>query len=235
MALRRRFRRAHAVRYDRDTYALGVVAAAATTIGVFGGEILHLLRRTRREEPETTTTTPELAREAAHVVVEGYRDVSDRENALLNLTASYSLTFAGVRIATSALRERDTYGPFRNLVLGQTHVHHFVPGIALAFLAGGASVVSRNEELDKWLAVPFGAGVALTLDESALLLALDDVYWTERGVISVQIGLAGLALLGAAGLGLRVLRRGERIVLEDDGTARAGSDGAAGAPAGPEI
>jgi hypothetical protein len=221
MALRRRIRRAHAVRYDRETYALGVLAGA-TTIGVFGGEILHLLRRSRRQESETTT--PELAREAAQVVVEGYRDVSNRENALLNLTAAYSLTFGGVRLATYALRGRDTYGPFRHIVFGQTHIHHFVPGIALAFLSGGASVVSRNEELDKWLAVPFGAGVALTLDESALLLDLDDVYWSERGVVSVQVALAGLALLGAIGLGLRVLRRGEQIVLEDES-----------APSGPAI
>jgi hypothetical protein len=218
MALRRRLRlrRAHAMRYDRETYALGL-AAAATTIGVFGGEVLHLLRRSRREEPETTT--PELAREAAQVVVEGYRDVSNRENALFNLTAAYSLTFGGVRLATHALRGRETYGPFRHVVLGQTHIHHFVPGIVLAFLSGGASVLSKNEELDRWLAIPFGAGVALTLDESALLLDLDDVYWTERGVVSLQIGLSGMALLGAVGLGLRVLRRGEQIVLEDDGAA----------------
>ena len=57
--------------------------------------------------------------------------------------------------------------------------------------------------------MPFGTGVALTLDESALLLKLDDVYWTEEGIVSVQITLASLA----AALGGRArpaaLRRGE--------------------------
>ena len=83
------------------------------------------------------------------------------------------------------------------MVVGERHIHHFVPGIVIAFLAGGASVLSRNEELDPLLAVPFGMGVALTLDESALLLRLDDVYWSEEGIISVQITLAALALLSS--------------------------------------
>ena len=89
------------------------------------------------------------------------------------------------------------------------------PGILLAFGAGGASVVSRNKSLDRWLAVPFGTGVALTLDESALLLKLDDVYWTEEGIVSVQISLAVVSMLSALVLALRMLRRGERVVLED--------------------
>ena len=90
-----------------------------------------------------------------------------------------------------------------------------MPGILLAFLAGGASVVSRNEAIDPWLAIPFGAGVALTLDESALLLKLDDVYWTEEGIVSVQISLAVVSLLSAVVLALRTLRRGERVVLDE--------------------
>ena len=48
---------------------------------------------------------------------------------------------------------------------------------------------------------------------SALLLKLDDVYWTEDGIVSVQISLAAVAILSALVLALRVLRRGERVVL----------------------
>src|SRR3712207_7884376 len=48
-----------------------------------------------------------------------------------------------------------------------------------------------------------------TLFRSALLLELDDVYWTERGVVSVQITLAAIALLASLALTLRMLRRGE--------------------------
>ena len=64
-----------------------------------------------------------------------------------------------------------------------------------------------------WLALPFGAGVALTLDESALLLELDDVYWSERGIVSVQITLTAMLIVSGLALGLRLLRRGEAEVL----------------------
>ena len=65
------------------------------------------------------------------------------------------------------------------------------------------------------LALGFGAGMGMTLDESALLLELEDVYWTEEGVLSLQITLTAIALLGALALALRLVRRGEEIVLED--------------------
>jgi hypothetical protein len=148
--------------------------------------------------------------------VEGFRATSPRETALLNLLASFVVSFGAVRASTHTIRSRGTFGPFRDLKVGRRHVHHFVPGIVIAFLAGGVSIASRKEELDQWLAFPFGAGVALTLDESALLLQLEDVYWTEQGVLSVQITLSAIALLGAAALSRRLLRRGEARVLEPD-------------------
>ena len=64
--------------------------------------------------------------------------------------------------------------------------------------------------------MPFGVGMGLTLDESALLLELDDVYWSREGLLSVQITLAVMAMLASAALGLRFLRRGERVVLESE-------------------
>ena len=79
------------------------------------------------------------------------------------------------------LRGRPRVGPFRNLRVGRRHIHHFVPGIVLAFAAGAAAILTRDEGLEPKLAVPFGVGMGLTLDESALLLELDDVYWTPRG------------------------------------------------------
>jgi hypothetical protein len=63
-------------------------------------------------------------------------------------------------------------------------------------------------------------GMALTLDESALLLEFDDVYWSERGVISVQITLGALGILSGLVLALRTLRRGERQVLISSSPSR---------------
>jgi len=114
-----------------------------------------------------------------------------------------------VRASTWIIRTRGRLGPFRNLAVGSQHVHHFVPGIALLMLAGAASVLTDDETTEAWLAVPFGAGAALTLDESALLLKLDDVYWSQEGIVSVQISFIALLMLSGAALALRVLRRGE--------------------------
>ncbi len=100
--------------------------------------------------------------------------------------------------------------------VGRRHIHHFVPGIVLAFSSGAAAIVTRNEALEPKLAVPFGIGMGLTLDESALLLELDDVYWSEEGILSVQIAMAVAALLAAVALAGRFLRRGERVVLEQE-------------------
>lgn len=214
-------RRRRGMRVDRKTWALGATAVGTTTV-VIVGEVARVWARgaapsPRGEDPAVVLTAAEVAaRETVEVALSGYRGGSTRENALLNLLSSFTLTFGIARLSTLLIRRHGRLGPFRNYRVGGRHVHHFVPGIALAFLAGGASVISRDEELDPWLALPFGVGVALTLDESALLLELDDVYWTEKGIVSVQITLASLALFSSVVLALRVLRRGEREVL--DGT-----------------
>ena len=210
----RRVRRRRRERAERRTFVLGV-AALVTTGAVIGIEIGRVWQRRSEsgEDESVLAAAEETARETVEVVRAGYRGGSARENALLNLLVSFTLTFALTRASTHLIRTRGTFGPFRNVRLGRRHIHHFVPGIALAFLAGGASVVTRDEGLDVLLAIPFGAGVALTLDESALLLELEDVYWTEQGIVSVQITRAALLMLSALALAARVVRRGEEEVL----------------------
>jgi len=200
------------LRAERGTVALGV-AACGLTGAVITGELVRVWRARIRELPEELdlVESADMAmRETVAVAVAGYEAGTSGENALLNLLTSFSATFAAARLSTYVIRRRGGTGPLRDIVVGERHIHHFVPGIVLAFLAGGASVISRNEELDPVLAIPFGMGVALTLDESALLLRLDDVYWSEEGIVSVQITLVAVALLAAAVLATRTLHRGER-------------------------
>jgi hypothetical protein len=66
------------------------------------------------------------------------------------------------------------------------------------------------------VALPFGIGVALVLDESALLIELDDVYWTEEGLLSVQIVFASMAMLSALAYMIRMLRQTEGQDSESD-------------------
>ncbi len=211
-------RRRGGLRADRTTFALGGVATALAG-AVVAGELARVWRRgsaplpTETEEP--LLAAAEAVAETAAVATRGYRDVPARENALFNLFTSFVTTFVSVRGITTLLRGRRTIGPFRNVIVGRRHIHHYVPGILLTFLSGSAAIATQREGLESWLAIPFGAGMGLTLDESALLLELDDVYWTEEGIVSVQIALAAIAMLSAVALATRFLRRGEQLVLED--------------------
>jgi hypothetical protein len=199
-------RRRRGLSADRGTIALGVFAAGALA-AVVAGEVRRVRRHSEAPLPQAVAETAQVARA-------GYQEVSTRENAMFNLLSSFVATFLTARAVTYRLRANPTVGPFRNLRVGRRRIHHFVPGIVIAFAAGTGAIVSRDEELEPWLAVPFGIGMGLTLDESALLLELDDVYWTREGLLSVQITLAVTALLASMALGLRFLRRGEQAVLE---------------------
>jgi hypothetical protein len=211
-------------RFERRTLALAVTGLG-TTAAVVGRELAYVWRRGSAPLPAETDdvlgAAATAARQTTEVAVEGYRELSDRENALFNLLVSYVITFGAVRVSTHTIRRRGNFGPFRDFTYGRTHIHHFVPGIAIAFVSGAAGVISSNEALDRWLAIPFGIGTALTLDESALLLELDDVYWSEEGVLSVHIALTGMTLLASLALARRLLRRGEERVLEAPQTATA--------------
>jgi hypothetical protein len=221
MRLRRRRSRAQRlmrrVLRPSGTEVLGGIGIG-TTIAAVGLEYWHVWRHGHAPLPHETDewleAGAEAARETVTVAVAGYRSGTARENALLNLLLAYALSAAGARMSTHTIRARGTFGPFRNARVGDRHIHHFVPGIALAFASGAVSIVSRKERLDRWLALPFGAGMALTFDEAALLVELEDVYWSEEGVLSVQVTLGTLALLGALGVGARIMRRGEQQVLE---------------------
>jgi hypothetical protein len=198
--LRRRRRPRRRAATDPLTRLLAVAAAAST-----GAVVASEAARVRRRGGD--------ALQAVEVAVAGYRRGTVAENALLNLLLSFNAGWALTRLSAYAIRRRGPFGPFRNAVIGRTHVHHFVPGIALAFGSGAVSILTRDERLDPVLAIPFGIGMAMTLDESALLLRLQDVYWSEEGILSVQVSLASATLVSALALALRVLRRGEQSVL----------------------
>ena len=215
IVLRRRRQRSLAP--GRGTLVLG--GGAALAVGtVLVGEIGRVWRRGSaplpKDAPSLLLAAEEAVGETAQVARAGYLEGSSRENAMFNLLSSFVGSFLTVRAITYLLRHRSRVGPFRNMRLGRRHVHHFVPGIVVAFASGSAAIVTRDEDLKALLAMPFGIGMGLTLDESALLLELEDVYWTREGLLSVQITLAVAALLASVALGLRFLRRGERIVLE---------------------
>jgi hypothetical protein len=185
--------------------ALG--AAGAVIAGQFSR--MFARRAAEAHDPEALLeSAPAAAADTVGVAVRGYEEAPRYETVLFNLLAGFLGSFASVRISTWAIR--DGRGPFRNVSIGGRHIHHFVPGILLAFSSGTAALLTDDDDLEQWLAIPMGAGFGLTFDEAALLLDLRDVYWSREGLLSVQLSLGATAILSIAILTLRMLRRGER-------------------------
>ncbi|QFX84357.1 hypothetical protein [Streptomyces sp. SYP-A7193] len=113
---------------------------------------------------------------------------------LLALTA-FVLTFVITRVVTRLIRAGK--GPFGNVKAGGVHIHHVVPGVVLTVVGGFGAVAGGRHGFGSALAaVVFGMGAGLVLDEFALILHLDDVYWTEAGRKSVEVVVLTAALVG---------------------------------------
>lgn len=146
--------------------------------------------------------------------------------------AAFVLTFLTTRLVTRLIRAG--HGPFGNLVTSSgMHIHHAVPGIVLLVIGSFIAVGTAPAGLGPWFAIAavmIGSGVSLVLDEFALILHLQDVYWSNEGRLSVNLVsltaaylgfvLTGLSPLGVdnVGDGELVLRLGAIAVLAIHGT-----------------
>ena len=98
---------------------------------------------------------------------------------------SFVVTFLTTRAITRLIRAGK--GPFRDMTPGGLHIHHSVPGLILLLLGAGFAVGSPpTTPWREIAAVAIGTGASLVLDEFALILHLDDVYWSQEGQLSVQ-------------------------------------------------
>lgn len=82
-----------------------------------------------------------------------------------------------------------------------THLHHLVPGIILLMVSGYVAIALDPSVPREPMAVMFGIGLALTLDEFALWLHLEDVYWAKEGRQSVDavVIVASIVAMGILG------------------------------------
>ena len=204
---------------------IGLALGALGTAGsVLLGELVRYARRRTKEQEAASG----VVQGAGHVIGaaalatqdtlavarEGYESTPRQETVMFNLLTGFVLSFALARVSTHGMRAG--WWPVGSVNLHGRHIHHFVPGIILAFSSGAAGLVTTNRRLEEALAVPLGAGIGLTFDEAALLLDLRDVYWTREGVLSVQLSFGIAAVLGGTILALRMLRRGEQRIERRD-------------------
>ncbi|MBX5442751.1 MAG: hypothetical protein IRZ32_14650 [Solirubrobacteraceae bacterium] len=128
--------------------------------------------------------------------------VSSNHRAGLILLAGFLASFVFIRFSTRMMRNPKYPWWPGSIKTEGIHIHHLVFGIILMIVVG--FVQFTFEPGSPWLeilAALFGIGVGLTVDEFALWLYLDDVYWTEEGRASVDAGvlcalLGGLVILG---------------------------------------
>ncbi len=146
-------------------------------------------------------------------MVRGYERVSSPERAGIGMLTSFSATI-GIARAISYVRERRRHAPalrswirrvYQSPMGVQLHIHHFVPGVAIAFLAGAAAIGTRGDKRELWFGVPFGIGTGLTLDEIAVMTERGKRYWASEALAVMQ---AASAALGALALAVRLYQRG---------------------------
>ncbi len=120
------------------------------------------------------------------------------------LLGAFLISFAFIRTSARLIRSpRVTWWPGSVKTSSGLHIHHLVWGIALILISGFLAIAVRLHS--PWLelvAGGFGVGAGLTLDEYALWLHLDDVYWSEEGrrsvdAVVVAALIAALILVGA--------------------------------------
>lgn len=131
--------------------------------------------------------------------------ISDRPRRRLFIASiSFFITFLGVRLLVAAITHH--IGPFGWVEVGGRHIHHLVWGILILLAVGyawlaeiGSGSSATSIFLGRLLAVLYGVGAALTLDEFALWLNLANVYWSPQGRESIDaVILFGAALAAGA-------------------------------------
>src|SRR5882672_2895963 len=123
----------------------------------------------------------------------------ERQGVFLVLVG-FILSFAFIRMSTRLMRSpRVPWWPGSVVSDSGVHLHHLVFGIVTMMIAGTLGLAALGDSpLTEICAFFFGVGAGLTIDEFALWVYLDDVYWAEEGRASIDatvIAAAGMMLI----------------------------------------
>jgi hypothetical protein len=126
---------------------------------------------------------------------------SDERSAVL-AWAAFTLTFTGLRALTHWIHAG--HGPAGGgIKVGSRHFHHYNLGIALLSAVGAVGLRGSDEQRRHPVAaVAFGVANAMIVDELALLLDLEDVYWKSEGRESVDVAVGLIAAGGTVLAGM---------------------------------
>lgn len=141
---------------------------------------------------------------AASIVTDFYNRIAEHElQGLYLVLIGFILSFAFIRMSTRLMRSpKVPWWPGSIVSDSGVHLHHLVFGIVTMMIAGaGGFAAFGNSPWTEICAFAFGIGAGLTIDEFALWVYLDDVYWAEQGRSSIDATVIAAAAMMLALLG----------------------------------
>lgn len=129
--------------------------------------------------------------------------VAEEKQGLFLVLTGFILSFAFIRMSTRLMRSpRVPWWPGSVVSESGVHLHHLVFGIVTMMISGAIGfTVLGDSPWTEICAAAFGIGAGLTIDEFALWIYLEDVYWAEEGRVSVDATVIAAAAMGLILLG----------------------------------
>ncbi|MBD0690434.1 hypothetical protein, partial [Streptomyces sp. CBMA123] len=127
-------------------------------------------------------------------MLDSYREhiVNAHKQPLFLLLVGFITSFVFIRFSVRMIRAKVRWWP-GNVTPGGLHIHHMVFGLGFLLVGGlGVFATYGGTPWIDWFGLAFGIGCGLVLDEFALILHLDDVYWSEQGRKSVDAVIFGI-------------------------------------------
>ncbi len=150
--------------------------------------------------PASSIPAPGEVKQAFH------EELHPRQQSALISWLAFTATFATVRMITHDIKGGK--GRLHNVSVGGIHLHHYMWGILTISAVGGVAIRGDDRvRRHPVVATAYGAGLALIVDEFALLLDLEDVYWAKQGRKSVDLAIGMISTTGSVLVGMPILRR----------------------------
>jgi hypothetical protein len=123
------------------------------------------------------------------------RDAHPTRRGLILGWWGFTATFGGLRLLTWLIHIHAA--GLGNVSSGGVHLHHYLYGILIIVIVSILGLAERTPRWHAWMGLAFGIGLALIVDEIALLVELKDVYWKGPGAVSVAVALILMGVVGS--------------------------------------
>jgi hypothetical protein len=132
-----------------------------------------------------------------------WRQIDPARRGIVLAWLTFTVTFGGARLVTWLIQiDTSNVG---DISAGGVHLHHYLWGILLLAAVAVFGLVDRSPRTRSWMGALLGVALGLIVDEAALLITLEDVYWHNEGWSSIALAIT---IIGVVGTGLVLTRSG---------------------------